>query len=97
MMVSRSDQTPALGAAIFGAVAAGVEKSGYAGVEEAQAAMTGIREVYEPDMQNHSVYTELYRLYSQLHDAFGTPGWSGSMANVMKDLIAIRERQRKNT
>lgn len=97
MKVSHSDQTPALGAAIFGAVAAGPDKSGYASVEEAQAAMTGIREVFEPDMQNLAVYVEMYRLYRQLHDAFGTEDWSGSMANVMKDLIAIRERQRKDT
>jgi L-ribulokinase len=64
-------------------------------VEEAQAAMTGIREEFAPDMQNHTVYNEMYRLYRQLHDAFGTADWSGSMANVMKDLIAIREQQRK--
>ncbi|MGB2908929.1 MAG: ribulokinase [Candidatus Aminicenantaceae bacterium] len=95
MMVSRSDQTPALGAAIFGAVAAGPDQSGYYSVEEAQASMTGTREVFEPDMQNHAVYNELYGLYRQLHDAFGTVDWSGSMANVMKDLIVIRERQRK--
>jgi L-ribulokinase len=97
MKVSRSDQTPALGAAIFGAVAAGPEISGYKTVAEAQAAMTGIREVFEPDMTNHSVYSEMYRLYRQLHDAFGTPQWSGAMFNVMKDLISIRERQRKHT
>jgi L-ribulokinase len=95
MKVSRSDQTPALGAAIFGAVAAGPDQSGYYSVEEAQASMTGTREVFEPDMQNHAVYNELYGLYRQLHDAFGTVDWSGSMANVMKDLIVIRERQRK--
>ena len=96
MKVSRSDQTPALGAAIFGAVAAGPEASGYASVEEAQAAMTGIREVYEPDMESHAVYTEMYGLYRTLHDAFGTPDWTGSLFHVMKDLIALRERQRKD-
>ncbi len=96
MKVSRSDQTPALGAAIFGAVAAGKERSGYSSVEEAQAAMTGIREVFEPDMENHAVYNELYGLYRELHDAFGTAEWSGSLAHVMKDLITIRERQRKD-
>ncbi|MFA9453053.1 MAG: ribulokinase [Candidatus Aminicenantaceae bacterium] len=95
MKVSRSDQTPALGAAIFGAVAAGPDQSGYSSVEEAQVAMTGTREVFEPNRQNHAVYNELYGLYRQLHDAFGTVDWSGSMANVMKDLIIIRERQRK--
>ena len=41
-----------------------------------------------------AVYAELYKLYRQLHDGFGAAAWSGSMANVMKELIAIRERQR---
>jgi L-ribulokinase len=94
MKVSRSDQTPALGAAIFGAVAAGPDSSGYATIEEAQAAMTGIRQVFEPDMQNHAVYSEMYSIYRTLHDAFGTPDWSGSLFHVMKDVIALRERQR---
>jgi L-ribulokinase len=97
MKVSRSDQTPALGAAIFGAVAAGAGIGGYGNVEEAQAAMTGVKQVYEPNQDRAAVYRELYRLYRQLHDAFGTEAWSGSMANVMKDLIALRERQRSTT
>ncbi|MGD2294661.1 MAG: ribulokinase [Candidatus Aminicenantes bacterium] len=95
MKVSRSDQTCALGAAIFGAVAAGQEKSGFSTVEDAQKALTGIKETYEPDPESHKAYTELFRLYSQLHDSFGTPTWSGNLHNVMKDLIALRERQRK--
>ena len=95
MKVSRSDQTCALGAAIFGAVAAGEEQSGFTTVEDAQKAMTEIREVFEPDMENYKVYEELYRLYVQLHDAFGTRDWSGTMYNVMKDLLALRDKQRK--
>jgi len=95
MKVSRSDQTPALGAAIFGAVAAGKELSGFSRVEAAQDMMTGIKEVYEPKSKNRQIYQELFRLYGQLHDAFGTREWSGGMHNVMKDLISIRERQRK--
>ncbi len=94
MKVSRSDQTPALGAAMFGAVAAGPEASGFADLEAAQAAMTGIKEIFKPDMTNHKVYRELYQLYRQLHDAFGSQEWSGTLYNVMKDLIVIRERQR---
>ncbi len=95
MKVSRSDQTCALGAAIFGAVAAGQEKSGFSTVEDAQKALTGIKETYEPDPESHKAYTELFRLYSQLHDSFGNPTWSGNLHNVMKDLISLRERQRK--
>jgi L-ribulokinase len=37
-------------------------------------------------------YDRLYQLYKQLHDAFGATGWEGSLANVMKELIAIRDR-----
>ncbi len=95
MKVSQSDQTCALGAAIFGAVAAGPEQGGFKTVEEAQKAMTGIREVYQPDKNNHFVYKDIFKLYRQLHDAFGTSSWSGSLSFVMKDLIALRETQRQ--
>jgi L-ribulokinase len=91
MKVARSDQACALGAAIFGAVAAGAFET----VADAQAAMCGVRDtVYQPDPDRRAIYAELYTLYRQLHDAFGTTEWSGALANVMKALIAVRERQR---
>jgi len=95
MKISRSDQTPALGAAIFGAIAAGKEISGFSNIEEAQDALTGIKETFGPDSSNNSVYKKLYALYKQLHDAFGTKDYSGKTGNVMKDLLDIRDRQRK--
>jgi L-ribulokinase len=92
MKISRSAQTCALGAAIFGAVAAGAHPT----VEAAQAAMTGVKEtVYEPVAANVAVYRDLYKVYKTLHDAFGTKDFSGSLSGVMKDLIRIRERARK--
>ena len=95
MKVARSEQTCALGAAIFGAVAAGKEEGGFANVGEAQDAVCGIREeAYEPIPENEKVYAEIYKLYRELHDAFGTSEWSGSLDHVMKKLIEIRERQR---
>ena len=95
MKVSRSDQTCALGAALFGAVAAGREAGGFETVAEAQAAICGVREaVYTPNPDAHVVYTQLYALYRELHDAFGTAHWSGRLDHVMKALIALRERQR---
>jgi L-ribulokinase len=63
-------------------------------VDDAQKALTGIKETYTPDPEKHIVYKEMYRLYSQMHDAFGTVSWSGVLHNVMKDLIALREKQR---
>jgi L-ribulokinase len=94
MKIAKSAQTCALGSAIAGAVVAGTEAGGYSSFPEAQDAMCGIKEVsYKPDIENHRIYKELYILYSQLHDAFGRKDWSGSLYNVMKDLLLIRERQ----
>jgi L-ribulokinase len=96
MKISRSDQTCALGAAIFGAIAAGKDASGSSNVGEAQKAMCGVRDtVYEPDLGAHEVYVRMYALYCALHDAFGTKDWSGNLQHVMKALIEIRESQRK--
>lgn len=95
MKVAKSDQTCAVGAAIFGAVAAGPDKGGFATVEEAQDAVAGVRDiVYTPNPEAQAVYADLYDLYRTLHDAFGTAEWSGSLNHVMKSLIAIRNRQR---
>lgn len=90
MKISKSEQTPALGAGIFAAVAAGKKAGGYDSINEAQKVMTGIGKVYQPNQKNHEVYKKLYKLYKQLHDAFGTKEWSGKMYNVMKDLLSIR-------
>jgi len=94
MKIARSSQTCALGAAIAGAVAASPAAGGYKDFPSAQAAMTGIRpKTYKPDPARHAVYAELYPLYRRLHDAFGTRDGTGSLSGVMKDLLAIRDRQ----
>jgi L-ribulokinase len=91
MKISRSAQTCALGAAIFGAVAGG----GYKTVEAAQRKMTGVKDhVFKPSKTAAAVYAELYRIYRTLHDSFGTPV-KLSLNRVMKDLIAIRDRTRR--
>jgi len=98
MKVARSTQTCALGAALFGAVAAGAASGGFATIGEAQQAACGLREtVYRPRPEAHAVYRKLYELYGQLHDGFGLVGGAGSMYNVMKDLLALREEVLKNT
>jgi len=94
MKIARSAQTCALGAAIAGAVVAGKEAGGYETFPDAQAAMCGIKKItFKHDLENHNVYQDLYRLYSQLHDAFGRKDWSGQLYNVMKDLLKIQEKQ----
>jgi L-ribulokinase len=70
--VAASPQAPALGAAMFGAVAAGQAAGGYAGIEEAASAMAHLRdEVYRPIEANRRVYDVLFREYVRLHDLFG--------------------------
>ena len=90
MRISRSDQTPALGASIFGAISAGEFNDTFS----AQSVLTSIKKTYEPDSKNHEIYQKIYLLYSKAHDAFGTSEWSGSMHNIMKDLLEIRDQQR---
>lgn len=66
--VSLSDQTGALGSAIFAAVAAGV----YPDVRSAAAAMSHTKkEAYVPDEENAAVYDRLYGVYKELYTFFG--------------------------
>lgn len=91
LKVAASDQTCALGAALFGAAA-----SGQIGLAEAQSNVCRIRErVYHPIPGNQTVYARLFRLYRTLHDAFGTAQWSGNLDHIMKELIAIRQEARE--
>ncbi|MBV8713665.1 MAG: ribulokinase [Chloroflexi bacterium] len=83
--VSASGQTPALGSAMFAAVAAGA----HATIVEAARAMARVKaEVYRPDPRAHEVYERLYSEYVRLHDFFGRE--VGESA-VMKRLLAIRD------
>jgi len=88
MKISRSAQTCALGSAIAAAVVGGAHDS----FDSAQAAMCGVKDTtFKPKPENHKVYQELYKLYKQLHDAFGLTENAESMANIMKDLLRIKE------
>jgi L-ribulokinase len=92
MKVSRSSQTCALGSAIAAAVVAGKSSGGYDNFADAQKAMTGVKDiVYKPISKNREVYSKLYKLYKQVHDAFGTTTYNGQLGNVMKDLLEIKE------
>jgi L-ribulokinase len=86
--VAASPQTPALGSAMFAAVAAGVAAGGYDRIEDAAARMAQLRdERYVPDPARSAVYDELYAEYRILHDTFGRGG-----NDAMKRLRAIRAR-----
>ncbi len=90
MVVSRSAQTCALGAAIAGAVAGGAHPT----MAAAQQVMTGVKpDGYVPVPAHHAVYRKLYQIYRRLHDAFSRDG-NGSVHRVMKELIETRQSVR---
>lgn len=88
--VAASKQTPALGAAMFGAVAAGRERGGYDSIVEAAQRMARVREeTFKPIPANVAIYEKLYAEYTRLHDYFGRGG-----NDVMKRLKALKEEAR---
>ncbi|HTR40848.1 MAG TPA: ribulokinase [Pseudomonadales bacterium] len=92
MKVTGSSQTCALGSAIAGAVVAGAHKD-FATAQRAMACTTP--KIYKPNAAAHKIYRELYPLYRNVHDAFGTMDWHGNLYHVMKRLIEIRNAVRK--
>lgn len=84
--IADSMQTPALGAAMFGAVAAGEDNGGYSSILDATRNMARIKdEVIKPIPENVAIYEKLYQEYSTLHTYFGR-----GENDVMKRLRALR-------
>lgn len=85
--IAGSLQGPALGSAIFGAVAAGEAAGGYADIFAATQAMGKLRDdVYLPQAENVKVYDKLYEEYTILHDYFGR-----GANDVMKRVKALKK------
>ena len=92
MEVSANEQSCALGAAMAGAVVAGV----YPDFGAAAQAMTSVSEtVYEPIATNQEIYGRLFVLYRRLHDLFGTKEYAENQFDLMKELIASRGEVRR--
>ncbi len=88
--LARSSQSSALGAAMFGAVAAGKSRGGYDTIFEAIERMGGVKDlVYRPNEANHTMYSRVFAEYVQLHDYFGR-----GANDAMKRLRAIKAQQR---
>jgi len=89
--VTASKQTPALGSAMFGAVAAGAAVGGYATIFEAAQRMARLQKVtYRPIPSNQKIYERLFAEYAHLYDYFGRGG-----NDVMKRLKVIKAEARK--
>ncbi|WP_102028097.1 ribulokinase [Salirhabdus sp. Marseille-P4669] len=88
--IADSIHTPAVGAAMFGAVAAGKDNGGYDDIIESAKRMARIKEeVIVPIPENVKIYELLYQEYSTLHDYFGR-----GENDVMKRLRAIRTNKK---
>lgn len=86
--ISGSPQTPALGSAMFGAVAAGRERGGFDTIVDAAKSMAKVKEdYYRPNPDNVAVYEQLYAEYKRLYHYFG-----GGENNVMKSLKKIKKQ-----
>lgn len=84
--VAASTQAPAVGAAMYAAVAAGASGGGYESIDQAVAAMARPHaQTYRPDPAATAVYERLQAEYRALHDYFGR-----GANDVMKRLRAIQ-------
>ncbi len=88
--VAAAQQTPALGSAMFGAVAADKDVGGYDSIYDASKAMAHLRdEVYRPNLTHKKIYDQLYTEYVRLHDYFGR-----GENDVMKRLKTLKAEVR---
>lgn len=89
--ISANEQAVALGAAMFGAVAAGGARGGYDTIFEAAQVMPRLREEpFRPDPAAAAVYDKIFAEYRILHDYFGR-----GENDVMKRLKEIRKQARE--
>jgi len=88
--IVRSAQAPAVGAAMHGAVAAGVTAGGYPDIATAAKHMGGLQtETYRPIPEHSAVYDRLYAEYKTLYAYFGR-----GENDVMKRLRTLRREAR---
>ena len=79
--VATSDQASALGAAMYGAVAAGI----YPDITKAARKMASVRKkIHRPKATNKKVYDQLFNQYTKLHDQFGRD--ANSTMKILKQL-----------
>lgn len=88
--VAASRQTPALGSAMFAAVAAGPELGGHASIVEASERMARLGpDEYLPNESAKPVYDDLYGVYLDLHDTMSTD------SSEMRRVRSVQDRARR--
>ena len=90
--VSASQQTPALGSAMFGAVAAGEGAGGYDTIYAAAKRMARLKEdAFLPNPSHRTAYDDLYGEYLRLHDYFGR-GENDVLKRLKRRRAEVRSR-----
>ena len=85
--VSAVSQTTALGAAMYGAVAAGTKNKGYNSITQAAENMSELKETeYHPNSANVEIYNKLYNNYKSLYNLLGK-----NYNSIMWDLNSIHK------
>ncbi|EDM29148.1 ribulokinase [Lentisphaera araneosa HTCC2155] len=84
--IAGTEQTCAVGAAIFAASAAGKDLN-----ELQKSMLKPCRKEYLPQKDDVRIYSKLYGLYSQVHDGFGVEGNPCDFYSLMKELIDIQK------
>jgi L-ribulokinase len=88
--VAESRQAPALGSAMFAAVAAGSAMGGYDSIVEASERMARLgRDEYLPNESTRPAYDDLYSIYKDLHDTMAGP------SSEMRRLRSVQDKARK--
>ncbi len=88
--VAASRQTPALGSAMFAAVAAGRDRGGHDSIVEASQAMARLGDdEYLPDGSAKPTYDDLFAIYRDLHDSMS------SETSEMRRLRSVQVRARE--
>jgi hypothetical protein len=58
--------------------------------------MTSLKDIaYRPDPARQQVYDRLYSLYHELQESFGGRQQQADLGHVMKDLIRIKDEQKR--
>ncbi len=88
--VRASNEVPARGAALFGAVAAGAKQGGYDKIEDAVKELAPpISKIYTPDIEALKHYHTQYRIYHELYQYFGK-----DHSDLMHELKQFRQNAR---
>jgi len=89
--LAKSELAGSLGAAMWGAVAAGKDNGGFNSIDDASKNMAHLKnECYKPIPHNRDVYNRLYEEYKRLYNYFGR-----GENNIMKNLKSIKLKQKE--